>query len=189
MRKSLLTIVAIIALVAAWSILLSYVPPTEIVGMIGAQNSLLVAFLVAAFGGMSTLTSVNFYAVVLTLASGGTNTLALGVCAGVGVTVGDMLFYYLGTQGHDLLSGKALEIANRIEVWVNQKHEAFVQALVVLYTGFTPLPNDLLTVPLGLAEYSYKRLLPALIVGNIILTTIVAEFAVRSQLVQKLFGL
>lgn len=189
MRKPLLTLAGICLFIVGWSILLAYQPPTEIVAALGTQNSLLIAFLVSAFGGVSTVTSANFYAVVLTLASGGTNPIALGVVAGLGITIGDSLFYYLGTQGHDVLSGRPLKWANKMKRWVNDKHEALVQVLVFVYTGLTPLPNDVLTVSLGLAEYSYRRLLPALLLGNITLTILIAEFASQSQIIQRIFGL
>lgn len=188
MRKRYYTLLVIIALIIGWSILLTYTPPTEIVEAIGAQNSLLIAFLVSALGGVSTVTSVNFYAVVITLASGGANTIALGVVAGLGITIGDSLFYYLGTQGHDLLSGRVRRWADDLHRWINDQHEWIVQVIAYVYTGLTPLPNDVLTVSLGLAEYSYRRLLPALLLGNITLTILVAEFANRSQIIQRIFG-
>jgi membrane protein YqaA with SNARE-associated domain len=189
MRKRAVTILLIIGFVVGWSLLLTHIPPTEIVGRLGAQNSLLVAFLVSAFGGVSTVTSVNFYTVVLTLAAGGTSPVALGIVAGTGITIGDSLFYYLGTQSHDLLSGRVRRWADSLHEWINDQHESLVQVIAYIYTGLTPLPNDVLTVGLGLAEYSYRRLLPALLLGNITLTILVAEFANRSQLIQKIFGL
>lgn len=189
MRKRYYTLLLIIGLIIGWSILLSYFPPTEIVAAIGTQNGLLVAFLVSTFGGVSTVTSVNYYAVVISLASGGVNTVALGIVAGIGITIGDSLFYYLGTQGHDVLSGRARQWADSLHRWINDQHESLVQVIAYVYTGLTPLPNDVLTVSLGLAEYSYRRLLPALLLGNITLTILVAEFANRSQIIQRIFGL
>jgi len=188
MRKRYYTLLIIIGFIIAWSVLLTYYPPTELVDRIGAQNSLVIAFLVSAFGGVSTVSAVNYYAVVLTLASGGTNAVILGIVAGAGITIGDSLFYYLGTKGHDVLSGRPRKWADKLHTWINDQHESFVQLVAYLYTGLTPLPNDVLTVSLGLAEYSYRRLLPALLLGNITLTILVAEFANRSQIIQTVFG-
>lgn len=189
MRKSYVTVLLIITFIVGWSILLYHIPPTEIVEGLGTQNSLLVVFLVSALGGVSTITSINFYTVVLTFASGGASSVALGIVAGIGITIGDSLFYYLGTQGHELLSGRPRRWADTLHSWINDQHEGLVQVIVYLYTGITPLPNDVLTVSLGLAEYSYRRLLPALLLGNITLTIIVAEFAAQSQLIQQLLGM
>jgi membrane protein YqaA with SNARE-associated domain len=188
MRHAYYTLAVIAAFIIGWSILLIHFPPSEIVTFLGIENALLIAFLVSAFGGVSTATSVNYYATVITLATGGTSVLALGIVAGVGITIGDSLFYYLGTQGHDIITGQGLEWAKKIETWINDRHESLVQIIAYVYTGLTPLPNDVLTVSLGLAEYSYRRLLPALLLGNITLTIIVAGLANRSGVIQRIFG-
>lgn len=187
-KKHYLGLLAVVGIILGWSILLSYIPPNEIVAAVGADNSLIIAFLVSTFGGASTVTSVNFYATVITLADGGVSPIALGIAAGTGITIGDSLFYYLGTQGHDVLSGRLRRWSDRVSVWINDQHPVLVQVIVYIYTGVTPLPNDVLTVSLGLAEYSYRRLLPALLLGNITLTIIIAEFAARSGLLRSLFG-
>lgn len=188
-KKSYLTFAGIVAFIVGWSILLSYVPPTQIVERIGANNSLVIAFLISTFGGVSTATSVNFYATVVTLAAGGTNPILLGIVAGSGITIGDSLFYYLGTKGHDVLTGRPKEWADKVSNWIKSQKEHVVQIFAYLYTGVTPLPNDVLTVSLGLAEYSYRRLLPALLLGNITLTIIIAEFAARLEFIQRIFGI
>lgn len=188
-KKSYLTFAGIITFIVGWSILLSYIPPSQIVERVGANNSLIAAFLISTFGGVSTATSVNYYATVVTLAAGGANPILLGIAAGCGITIGDSLFYYLGTKGHDVLTGRPKRWADKISNWIKSKREHVVQVFAYLYTGLTPLPNDILTVSLGLAEYSYRRLLPALLLGNITLTLIIAEFAARSQLIQQIFGI
>jgi len=188
MKQLYYTLAGIIILLIGWSILLIHIPPTEIIAYLGVENALLVAFLVSALGGVSTATSVNYYTTVIALAAGGTHVLALGIVAGIGVTIGDSLFYYLGTRGHEILTEKGSQWAKKIERWMNKQHPLFVQIGAYVYAGLTPLPNDVLTVSLGLAEYSYKKLLPALLLGNITLTVIVAELANYSQIIQRIFG-
>ena len=186
--RSLLVIAGILFFIIAWSILLFYVSPQEIVENIGANNTLIIAFLVSTLGGLSSITSTSYYAMLTTFSAGGANPILLGISAGIGLTISDSLIYYLGTKGHDILSGKLLEYANKIAYWVNKKHDRLVQFLAFVYTGLTPLPNDLLTGSLGLAEYNFRKFLPALLLGNITLSIIIAEFASRIELVQKIFG-
>jgi membrane protein YqaA with SNARE-associated domain len=188
MKQLYYTLAGIIILLIGWSILLIHVPPTEMIAYLGVENALLVAFLVSALGGVSTATSVNYYATVITLAAGGTNIFALGIVAGLGITIGDSLFYYLGTRGHEILTKKGAEWAKKVEVWVNKQHPVMIQVGAYVYTGITPLPNDVLTVGLGVAEYSYRRLLPALLLGNITLTILIAAFANQIGLIQTVFG-
>jgi len=188
MRHIYYTLAGIVILLIGWSILLIHIPPTEIIAYLGVENALLVAFLVSAFGGVSTATSVNYYTTVIALAAGGASIFALGIVAGIGITIGDSLFYYLGTRRHEILTKKGAEWAQKIENWVNKQHPLSVQVGAYLYTGVTPLPNDVLTVGLGLAEYSYRKLLPALLLGNITLTILIAQFANQVEIVQTIFG-
>jgi membrane protein YqaA with SNARE-associated domain len=179
---------AIVLFIVGWSILMTHFSPREIIAYIGADNSLIVAFLASTFGGISSLTAGSYYAMIVTFSSGGVNPWLLGIATGAGLTVSDSLVYYLGTRGHEVLTGKWKERANRLARWINNQHEHVVQIFAYVYTGLSPMPNDLLTVSLGLAKYSYKRLLPALLLGNITLSIIIAEFALRSNIVEVLFG-
>lgn len=187
-RKTYLVIGSIILFLAAWSILLLHISPLEIVEMIGTNNSLIVAFLVSCFGGLSSFTSASYYAMLTTFSSGGVTPILLGVSAGIGLTISDSLIYYLGTRGHEILSGNLREKADTLSDWINNQHEHIVQIFAYIYTGLTPLPNDLLTGSLGLAEYSYRRLLPALLLGNITLSILIAEFAARVPFMEAIFG-
>lgn len=188
-RKHYWVLVAILLFIVGWSFLLAHISPSEIVATLGVDNSYLVAFVIAAVGGLSMITATGLYATVLTLAAGGASPVLLGIAAGLGITIGDSLFYYLGTRGHEVLSGQPLAWANRIESWINQQREHMIQIFVYIYTGFTPLPNDVLTAALGLAEYSYRRLLPALLLGNITLMILLAEFSAESGFIQHLLGI
>jgi len=186
--KNYFIIAGIILFIAGWSILLVYVSPREIVEFIGAKNSLIVAFLISTFGGFSSVTAGSYYGMLITFSSGGVNPLLLGIATGVGLTISDSLVYYLGTRGHEILTGSWREYADRLSVWINKQHERSVQLFAFIYFGLTPMPNDLLTGSLGLAEYSYKRLLPVMLLGNITLAVIIAEFSARSKIIETLFG-
>lgn len=187
-RQAYLVVAAIVLFLIGWSVLLLYISPQEIVDRLGADNSLLVAFLISTFGGLSSFTSASYYAMLTTFSSGGVNAILLGICAGTGLTISDSLVYYLGTRGHDILSENLQNKADKLSVWINEQHEHIVQIFAYVYTGLTPLPNDLLTGSLGLAEYSYRQLLPALLLGNITLSILIAEFAARVPFMEAIFG-
>lgn len=187
-KHSLLVVASLLLFLIFWSVLLYYVSPREIVGYIGVENSIIIAFFVSTFGGLSSFTAGSYYGMIITLASGGASPILLGISTGVGLTVSDSLVYYLGTRGHEVLTGRPKEWADKIAIWVNKQNVHLVQAFAYVYTGLTPMPNDLLTGSLGLAEYSFKRLLPAMLLGNITLSIIIAEFAVRSELIARIFG-
>jgi membrane protein YqaA with SNARE-associated domain len=186
-RRNYLILAGIILFLAAWSLLLWNFPPQEIVNYLGVNNGLIIAFLVALFGGFSSFTSVSYYGVIITLAAGGVNPVLLGLCTGIGLTFGDSLVYYLGTRGHDVLKGKLKIWSDRVSEWINNQHERMVQVFVFIYTGLTPLPNDLITASLGLATYSYRRFLPAILLGNITLAILLAKFS-NQAFIRTLLG-
>lgn len=187
-KHSLLVVASLLLFLIFWSVLLYHISPQEIVEYIGVENSIIVAFFVSTFGGLSSFTAGSYYGMIITLASGGASPILLGISTGVGLTISDSLVYYLGTRGHEVLTGRPKKWADKIAIWVSKQNVHLVQAFAYVYTGLTPMPNDLLTGSLGLAEYSFKRLLPAMLLGNITLSIIIAEFAVRSELIARIFG-
>ena len=86
----------ILAFVVAWTVLLFFFSPKEIVEMIGVNNSYLVIFLVAVIGAFSSFTTFSAYPVIVTMAAGKLDPLLIGVVAGIGLAIGDTFFYFFG---------------------------------------------------------------------------------------------
>ena len=177
-RKAYLTFFLVLSFILAWSALLIFVGPREIVEFIGVENGYLVAFLVAAFGGLSSVSSASFYATLVTLAAGGLDPLLLGLIAGTGITIGDCLFFYLGHTGGHLITGRLRHFFEYLSRWLQKGPKWFVPVIVFVYAGFTPLPNDILTISLAMAKIHWQRIILPLWAGNIILVILIAE-AVR----------
>lgn len=159
-------------LIIAWSITLAIIGPERIVESIGVENSYIFAFIVATLGGVSTLTSSSYFLTIITLAGGGANPYILGVVAGTGITIGDSIFYYLGKNGREVTSGKAKKWVEKFSKWLDKRPKWNIPVIVFIYAAFTPLPNDILTVSLGLSSYPYKKMIIPLWIGNIIITII-----------------
>lgn len=164
----------ILAFIVAWSTLLHFITPQELVDMIGVRNGYVLSFLFGVFGEAATLTALSYYPAVITLAAGGLNPFLLGVIAGAGMTVGNSLYFYLGIEGRSVLSERMDRTAKKVLAWIDKKPGFVVQVLIFLYVGFTPLPNNLLTATSGVLDYKYKKLFAPLLLGNIVLTTSIA---------------
>ncbi|MCA1807833.1 MAG: hypothetical protein LC687_08320, partial [Actinobacteria bacterium] len=100
-KQNYLIVFSILIFLIGWSLLLYHISPTEIIDYLGTDNALLITFVVSLIGGFSSFTSGSYYGVIITFASGGVNPILIGLCAGIGLTIGDSLVYYLGTRGHD----------------------------------------------------------------------------------------
>mgnify|MGYP006306164601 CR=1 FL=1 len=164
----------LIIIILFWTILFYFYSPEEIVYQIGVNDGYLVLFFSAALGGVSTITASSFYATVFTFTSGGLNPLLVGVIGGAGITIGDSFFYYLGYRGRNIVSRKLNSYLEKISNWLNDNEKWRVQLFIFLYSGFTPFPNDLMTIPLGLNKYKYKNIFFPLLIGNICAITLFA---------------
>ncbi len=172
--KKYFTFGLIIAFLLGWSTLLFVVGPEEMVRRIGVENGYIFLFLLATFGGLSSLTVSSLYASLVTFAAGGLDPWLLGIVTGSGVTIGDSFFYLLGYQGRAITSGKLQKIFQKISRWISKSPDWLVPVIVFAYAGLTPLPNDILTVSLGMAKVAWRKIILPLLLGNIILMTIMA---------------
>lgn len=172
--RNYLIFFGILAVVIAWTAFVIYVGPQTVVDYIGVTNSYVVAFIFASLGGLSSLTSTSYFTIIITLAAGGVNPLYLGLVAGVGVTIGDIIFYYFGSRGREVLSRKWKDRVDIFSDWLNKKPKWFVPSFIYVYTGFFPLPHDVLTISISLTGYPLKKVILPLILGNITISILIS---------------
>lgn len=140
-------------------------------------------FLISLFGALSIIFPIPYTVIIFTL--GGTfEPLWIAVAAGLGSAVGEFSGYLLGFGSRKAISEKykrkmdfLMKIFER-HGWIS----IFIFAL-------TPLPDDLLFIPLGVMRYSFlKAFIPAL-VGKFFMNLIVAYSGRFSLLIIKnIFG-
>jgi hypothetical protein len=161
--------------VSAWILLLHYISPADLVATIGVRNGYAVMFLVALLGGVSSFTGASFIATVLALSAGGLNPLFLALTSGIGITLSDSLFFWIGHHAHHVIESPTVSTRiEKIAIWLNDRSRLVKGLFIYLYTGFTPLPTDLLTVILGLTRQPYIFVIIALTLGNITFTYLLA---------------
>lgn len=178
-KKHALILLGLIAFIVIFSWMLFHFGPTQIVETLGVENSYGIMFLMSVFGGVSTFTSVSYLATLGALAIGGLDPFLLGLVAGTGLLISDSFFFYLGKEGRRAAGGKPKEWADRFEAWLRKQPRWMVPVVTYLYTGLTPLPNDVLTIALAFAEVKFRRIVLALWLGNMTLTTLVAYLAIE----------
>lgn len=141
-----------------------------IVSFIGVENSYLVIFLVAIIGGVSALTSTSFYVVFVTFLLGGSNPIVLSLIAGIGLTIGDSVFYYFGSRGRTIAKKSKYEkYVTRVHKYVNSFSKYWIFGIVVAYASLPlPLPKDIICIGTGILKYDIKLLLSGLFIGNLI---------------------
>lgn len=175
-KGSLRIIWIIVLFIVSWSVLVYYYPPEEIVGWFGVHNIYIFIFLLAMIGGVSTFTSTTFYTALITIALVGVNTIWVAIFASIGLTFGDMLFYYLGTKSKQCIKGRyanhVLNLTKRIE----SIGDRAIMLLIFLYS-LTPLPSDIIAIALAIVEFPFKKMIVPLLVGNFTLIVILVELS------------
>lgn len=173
--KKKIIISAIILLFILWGVILYYYSPQKIVNLIGIHNTYVIIIILGFLGGTSILFPFPYYLFVIAFAAGGSNPILLGICAGLGVIIGESTSYFVGYHGRVILPGKYQKWFNRLcKKCDDTKNTALLSLVLFLYGAFIPLPNDLFILPLGAARYNYWKLIIPLGLGNILFNIILA---------------
>lgn len=176
-KKAFVTVSLLTLFVLIWTGALFFLGADTIVAHLGVRNGYLLAFVVAILGGVSAFTSFSYYTAIITLAIGGLNPLVLGLIAGSGAMIGDMIFYYLGLQGRSLIPSVWEARLNRFTQWLERKPSWFTPVAMFIYIAFTPLPHDALMIAAAFAKIRYRTVIIVDLIGNIVLATWVAAAA------------
>lgn len=140
-------------------------------------------FLISLIGSMSIFFPIPYTVVIFTL--GGTfEPLWIAVAAGFGSAVGEFSGYLLGYGGRKTI-GEKYKKKMQLLMKVFDKFGP----IVIFLFALTPLPDDLLFIPLGVIRYSLVRALVPAIIGKICMNFIVAysgRFSI--QIIRDIFG-
>lgn len=148
--------------------------PQELINTIGIKNGYIAIFILATTSGFSSLTAFGFYSTVATFSLAGLNPLIVGILGGLGVTIGDSVFFYLGIKGRKLVKGNFKNILIKSSNFIEKSNKITVSIIIFLYSMFAPLPNDILGIVLALSKYPFKYYLPIILIGNIVYITLIS---------------
>ncbi len=142
-------------------------------------------FLMSLLGSMSIFFPIPYTVILFTLGYVGTfNPLLIALASGVGSAVGEFSGYMLGLGGRKIISEKS----KRKVDFLLKVFRKFGPVAIFLF-ALTPLPDDLLFIPLGVMRYSIlKAFIPALI-GKLCMSLIIVYSAgpIR-EIIQQIFG-
>jgi len=172
--KKYQTLYAALAVLAGLAGLLYQFPPDTIVDYIGVENSYLATFLIAAIGGLSSITSSVFYAAVATFSSGGANPWLLGLIGGIGIAIGDSFIFGLFSYGFKDVGKQWQDRIERYRSYIDAYPRYVVYGGLFVILGLSPIPNDIVMFALVALGFQYVKIAPILILAGISVTTITA---------------
>jgi membrane protein YqaA with SNARE-associated domain len=150
---------------------------------IAIQYSYFGIFLISLLGALSIFFPLPYTVVIFTLGAY-FDPILIAVVAGVGAATGELSGYLLGLYGRKLISPQRkkkmefmLKVFNRFG------------PLTIFVFALTPLPDDLLFIPLGMLRYDIVRAIIPALAGKICMNFIVAysgRYAVG--IIKDIFG-
>lgn len=175
--RTIVIVFGILLFIILWTVVLIVVGAESIVEYIGIENGYLVMFLVSLLGGVSSVGAVAYITTIITLSNAGLDPLTLALASGAGVSIGDTVYYLLGRNGSKLIRrSRASGYIQNFTTWLNQQHMIVRSVGIFMYTAFTPLPNDILTIAMGIAQQPYGMVIASLVLGNITHTFLLGTF-------------
>jgi len=169
--KAIYGVLAVLIVLAGF---LYQFPPDKIVTSIGVENSYLTVFLIAAIGGLSSLTSSVFYAAVATFSSGGASPWLLGLFGGIGIAIGDSLIFGLFSYGAKDIGGQWRQKIEHVRTYIEAYPRFVVYTGLFIILGVSPVPNDIVMFALVALGFQYIKIAPILVLAGISVTTITA---------------
>ncbi|MFX1412044.1 MAG: YqaA family protein [Promethearchaeota archaeon] len=147
-------------------------------------------FLISLIGAVSIFVPIPYTVVIFTL--GGYRVdgnlvfepVWIAVAAGIGSAVGEFSGYLLGFGGRKVIGGK---FKKKMEVLVKVFNK--FGPLVIFAFALTPLPDDLLFIPLGVMRYSIAWAFVPALIGKFCMNLIVAysgRFSI--EIIRSIFG-
>ena len=151
---------------------------------IAIQYQFLGVFFISFIGSLSIVFPIPYTIVILFLGSQGWNPFLLTVAGGLGSALGEFSGYALGYYGAKFISKER-----------RRKMDFFVKIfdrygpIAVFLFALTPLPDDLLFIPLGILRYKFwKTFIPCLI-GKFLMCFTLAYFGkLFENLARLIFG-
>lgn len=162
-KKMAVTIVVVMIVVVA-----------AIAGLLDWENYLLQysyvgVFAISLIGAMSIIVPIPYTFIILTLGIEGMNPLLLTVAGGLGSGVGEFSGYILGYYGRSVISEKQ----QRKMGYMIRIFDRYGPITIFLF-ALTPLPDDLLFIPLGILRYKFIKAFIPSILGKTLMCAILA---------------
>ena len=123
-------------------------------------------FLVGVMGSATVFLPIPSYAVVF-LMGATLNPLLLGIAAGIGSSVGELVGYTLGRGGRHVIAGR-----NHLDKQLNDMEKLFQKYggfLAIIIVAATPLPDNVLGIFCGIIKYPMKNYFIASTIGKLIM--------------------
>jgi membrane protein YqaA with SNARE-associated domain len=140
-------------------------------------------FLISLISALTIIFPIPYTLVLYALGSS-LDPVLLAIASGLGSALGEVSGYILGYYGRAIVSE---QMKRRME-YMLKIFDRFGVVAIFLF-ALTPLPDDLLFIPLGMMRYSLVKALIPTVIGKVLMSFIIAYSGqVSFEFIQILFG-
>lgn len=149
------------------------------------QYSYFGVFLISFIGTASIIIPIPYTLLIFTLSlTGQWNSTLLIIAGGLGSALGESTGYALGYFGRRIVS----EERQRKMIYLVRLFDRY-GPLAIFVFALTPLPDDILFIPLGIMKYKfYKAFIPALIGKMLMIFILVNSGSIAGDILIRIFG-
>ena len=148
------------------------------------QFGYLGVFLISLIGAMSVIVPIPYTLVILALGMEGMDPLLLAVAGGLGSGVGEFAGYILGFYGRTVVNEEQQRKMNYMMKFFDR-----YGPITIFLFALTPLPDDLLFIPLGILRYKFVKAFIPCFLGKLCMCYILAYGGrLYSDILTKIFG-
>ena len=126
-------------------------------------------FLISLIGTASILIPIPYTLMIFWFGFLGFDPIILTLAAGIGSAIGEFSGYILGYYGRKLLN---IERQKKMR-YLLKMFGQYVPVAIFLF-ALTPLPDDLLYIPLGILRYNFLKAFIPTIIGKVLMSFILA---------------
>lgn len=145
----------------------------ESIGSLVNQYGLWGIFIASFIGNAIPYSAVPYVAFILAYSATSNieSYLIVSIAGGAGATLGKILIFLASKLGGKKLSKETRENAKYFLELMKKKYLGF---LVIVLFALTPLPDDIIYVPLGIAGYTFLNFILGVFIGKFFLVLLVA---------------
>ena len=147
------------------------------------QFSYLGVFIISFIGAVSVVFPIP-YTIVIFFLGGVLDPIFVAISGGLGAALGEFSGYTIGYYGRKVVSEKRRK---KMDFMV-KLFDRYGPVTIFLF-ALTPLPDDLLFIPLGVMRYPFLKAFAPAMLGKMVMTFILAYSGQQSiELIQTVFG-
>lgn len=176
MKVSLTTVLKLcftagVIVAAVWLSML--VRENDVVQLLVRDFGYLGLFIASVVSGFNLIAPIPIISFTPLFVGSGLTLISTVVVISLGLTAGDALGFGIGYLGREIKNPAVARRVARMEL-ARDRNRFLPLVILFFYAALAPLPNEILVIPMALAGYRFRQIIPITLAGNFVFNLLVA---------------